>query len=281
MFNHHQNITPKPTRTFTGKERDSETGFFYFGARYYDSDLMTGWLSVDPLADKYPSLSPYAYCAWNPIKLVDPDGEEIVMNDDWVKKTGTSEYVWMENVTSRENTPNGYEYVGANDNDILTDLNIPIEFDTKETDSRGFGQESSWNCFRIGTSSVNHSKATIRTKVCVGYDKNSNKVFEGIEIFAYMTQKSKSIDQKSNSMIYHGGLQIYGNTGLVETAVLKYPNSAYYESDTYPQSASTFIPAVYFNNNNFLIQAKIKAGCSENAGQNETINYSWPLLKKM
>ena len=28
--------------TFTGKERDSETGFSYFGARYYDSDLMTG-----------------------------------------------------------------------------------------------------------------------------------------------------------------------------------------------------------------------------------------------
>ena len=38
----------------TGKERDSETGFSYFRARYYDSDLMTGWLSVDPLADKYP-----------------------------------------------------------------------------------------------------------------------------------------------------------------------------------------------------------------------------------
>ena len=61
--------------TFTGKERDSETGFSYFGARYYDSDLMTAWLSVDPLADKYPGLSPYAYCAWNPIKLKDPDGE--------------------------------------------------------------------------------------------------------------------------------------------------------------------------------------------------------------
>ena len=63
--------------TFTGKERDSETGFSYFGARYYDSDILTGWLSVDPMADKYPGLSPYAYCAWNPVKLVDPDGEDI------------------------------------------------------------------------------------------------------------------------------------------------------------------------------------------------------------
>ena len=60
---------------FIRKERDSETGFSYFGARYYDSDLMTGWLSVDPMADKYPNISPYAYCGWNPVRLVDPDVE--------------------------------------------------------------------------------------------------------------------------------------------------------------------------------------------------------------
>ena len=29
------------------------------------------------MADKYPSLSPYAYCAWNPVKLVDPNGEDV------------------------------------------------------------------------------------------------------------------------------------------------------------------------------------------------------------
>ena len=63
--------------TFTGKERDEETGFGYFGARYMDHELMTMWLSVDPLADKYPSISPYAYCAWNPIRLVDPDGMDL------------------------------------------------------------------------------------------------------------------------------------------------------------------------------------------------------------
>ena len=77
---------PKYPQSFTGKERDSETGFSYFGARYYDSDILTGWLSVDPMADKYPGLSPYAYCANNPIKLVDPNGEEIALNDDIVIK---------------------------------------------------------------------------------------------------------------------------------------------------------------------------------------------------
>ena len=84
MYQNHLKYNPNYPQTFTGKERDSETGYSYFGARFYDSDLMTGWLSVDPLADKYPSLSPYAYCGWNPVRLVDPDGKdiEVVSNND-------------------------------------------------------------------------------------------------------------------------------------------------------------------------------------------------------
>ena len=62
--------------TFSAKEKDAETGFSYFGSRYYSSDLSI-WLGVDPMSDKYPSLSPYGYCANNPVKLVDPNGEDI------------------------------------------------------------------------------------------------------------------------------------------------------------------------------------------------------------
>ena len=40
---------------FSGKEKDVETGYSYFGARYYNSDLSV-WLSVDPMADKYPTV---------------------------------------------------------------------------------------------------------------------------------------------------------------------------------------------------------------------------------
>ena len=68
--------------SFTGKERDEETGYGYFGARYMDYELMTMWLSVDPMADKYPGVSPYAYCAWNPVKLVDPDGRDVYITGD-------------------------------------------------------------------------------------------------------------------------------------------------------------------------------------------------------
>ena len=64
------------------EQRDEETGYGYFGARYMDHELMTMWLSVDPMADKYPSISPYAYCAWNPVKLVDPDGKDVYINGE-------------------------------------------------------------------------------------------------------------------------------------------------------------------------------------------------------
>jgi RHS repeat-associated protein len=52
---------------FTGKERDKHSGLDYFGARYYDPALGK-WLSVDPLADQYFCISPYAYVANCPTK---------------------------------------------------------------------------------------------------------------------------------------------------------------------------------------------------------------------
>lgn len=73
---------------FTGKERDGETGYDYFGARYFWSAL-GHWLSVDPLADKYPGISPYAYAAWNPVKYVDPDGKRVGMNGEYTNEDGT------------------------------------------------------------------------------------------------------------------------------------------------------------------------------------------------
>ena len=45
-------------------------------ARHYHPTLSI-WLSVDPLSDKYPRVSPYAYCANNPVRLVDKDGRKI------------------------------------------------------------------------------------------------------------------------------------------------------------------------------------------------------------
>ncbi len=71
---------------FTGKERDWESGYDFFGARFLWGAI-GHWLSVDPLADKYLHISPYAYCSWNPINKIDPDGR-----DDWSLDIKTGEF---------------------------------------------------------------------------------------------------------------------------------------------------------------------------------------------
>jgi RHS repeat-associated protein len=60
---------------FTGKERDSETSYDYFGARYYDSRI-ANWTSIDPLFEKHFDFTPYNYVLRNPIILIDPDGRQ-------------------------------------------------------------------------------------------------------------------------------------------------------------------------------------------------------------
>ncbi|MEI6697293.1 MAG: TIGR02594 family protein [Bacteroidota bacterium] len=83
---------------FSGKEKDEETGYSYFGARYLNTDFSI-WLSVDPMSDDYPHQSPFMYCSGNPINKVDPDG----MNDGWVEDNGdkTHNVYWDPKVSSK------------------------------------------------------------------------------------------------------------------------------------------------------------------------------------
>jgi RHS repeat-associated protein len=61
---------------YTSKERDTETNYDYFGARYYDSRI-ANWTSIDPLFEKHISFTPYNYVLRNPLRLIDPDGKQI------------------------------------------------------------------------------------------------------------------------------------------------------------------------------------------------------------
>jgi RHS repeat-associated protein len=60
---------------FNAKELDEETGLYYYGARHYDGRVSL-WLGVDPMWEKYPNFSTYAYCVQNPVKFIDPTGME-------------------------------------------------------------------------------------------------------------------------------------------------------------------------------------------------------------
>jgi RHS repeat-associated protein len=72
---------------FSGKEKDEETSYSYFGARYYLSDISI-WASVDPMAEDAPGWTPYRYCFQNPIRLIDPDGMSEGLPDHYFGKDG-------------------------------------------------------------------------------------------------------------------------------------------------------------------------------------------------
>ena len=81
---------------YNGKELDTNKGlnWYDYGARMYDAALGR-WHVVDPLAEKYYSVSPYNYCMNNPVNAIDSNGEKIVFVNGFLgfgSPTGGSAY---------------------------------------------------------------------------------------------------------------------------------------------------------------------------------------------
>ena len=64
---------------YNGKELDRMHGldWYDYGARWMDAAIGR-WHVMDPFCEKYYDVSPYAYCAGNPVNAVDIDGRKIV-----------------------------------------------------------------------------------------------------------------------------------------------------------------------------------------------------------
>ena len=141
---------------FNGKELDPQTGYYYYGARYYDP-VVSRWLSVDPLAEKFTGLTPYNYTLNNPIILADRDGRDTVWID---QKKG----YWLHYVKAKGND---VFIILNDDNKEVNRLELPENsLERLDTWAGEYGDE------RTGETSNGIDIYRIRG------DKNAKKLFE-------------------------------------------------------------------------------------------------------
>ena len=165
---------------FSGKEQipQNSLGWYDFGARWYDP-IHARWTTPDPLAEKYYSISPYVYCAGDPVNLVDSEGK------DWVTKRGTYDFEWIDEVTNSHQVPEGYDYVGSQNEDILSYMGLPNEIITEESTMIGhipLNQKAGLAGFVAPTVITHLSVTTITDRDFNNASKNNKQgiVFKGI-----------------------------------------------------------------------------------------------------
>jgi hypothetical protein len=121
------------------------------------------WLSVDPMSEKFPSMSPYNYCANNPVILVDPDGREFVNNDD--KTLVAQMYQEYDERIAKYN----YELSSTTDESRKTELNTYIqEMKNAKTELGEMEFSKQKYTFNFTNDNDGNGKTT--------YDKTSNTV---------------------------------------------------------------------------------------------------------
>ena len=203
---------------------------------------LAAWLSVDPMSDKYPSISPYAYCAWNPLKLVDPEGKEAL--EDWIKNNKTGQYEWNDVATSPTTTPQGYTYVGR-DLELLADQNIQTQYNRQHSSRMGHSPNQGSNYVGFDRS-VNSTEAYLFVSVRVRSDEHNvtmdnhwGKTFDGIDITCNVNQWSRNSACEPNSMTFNGSLIVDGDRGFHSQSPLrKLTEPTIYATGTIPLSAT-------------------------------------------
>ena len=110
---------------YNGKEFIEMHGYdtYDYGARGMYPAIMR-FNTMDPLAEKYYSITPYAYCANNPIRYIDPDGREPREGNKVLKVNFNNSFVTQINDTKVKFTPTDKHLYGVA-SDVMAH-NVPI-----------------------------------------------------------------------------------------------------------------------------------------------------------
>jgi RHS repeat-associated protein len=211
----YQNPAFATTYKFSGKEKDEETGFGYFGARYY-YDYLSIWLSTDPHADNYPHLSPYNYCSNNPIMKIDPDGK-----DEWELNSETGKISWIS-----DKDENGKDIL--RNQDRSDKVNVTKGVLTKKVG--GFANNEEWE--------TNNNKEVL----LIEFGTNEQ---EAVDVFEFL---SDNVSPDDNGYVVEFSLTGYSENQFMITSSYEYGGDLFGSALIQDKSLNTFYNAHNHNN---------------------------------
>ena len=264
---------------FTGHEKESDLSEGIYTTEYRLYDARVGrWLSVDPLFEKYVGMSPYNYCMLNPVMLVDPDGEDVVICDG-------EEHFLYEPQTS--NLYDGNNVVIKNSVAVLNDMystksgskvlnaliSSPTEYKIKSTGdaySKGYAVSKGNEVDFGGIFELN----TFSHELFHQYQRENNQggatYFNEVE--AYTFEKfvvTEYNDNLSDEELING---LFKQSNYFDDSL---PNST--NSNEYENAAKNIIVNGIFNKSNFEITVKL---FKNNSNANNSGLYSQPHYKE-
>jgi RHS repeat-associated protein len=193
--------SPKSTNKYLRESKEYISDFDFnkydYSARYYDP-YVAKFLNIDPMAGEYYSISPYAFVAGNPIKLIDPTG--MIWDESSLEEVRRLKGNLNNRITELNSKMESYQNMikseTLNDADIkiytkeisaFKDMFSHLETSMKDIDKLGDDQKHTY--------ALNSNENTKDGYVLKGMDGKINIVGDGMELTVHeITHVRQSLD---------------------------------------------------------------------------------------